>query len=279
MTVRFARPRVALVALCLSLAGAPIVVSAQQPFVEFPGRPLYERFGVEAVDLFDLRGQLSGSTVVDVRPRLEYDILHIEDAHHVDIDSEDFDRQIRALEEEHGSPLVFYCNGRQSYAGYRAAARADELGVASAQAYDAGMQDWVERYPGLARFRGEPANEVEGELISDEDFEARLLAADEFSRQARHGDDDVVVVDIRSGGERDEISLFGGREVGAPLSDISALDRIVEEARDNEQTLLIFDQYGQQVRWLQYHLEELGMDNYYFLEGGLQRFYDEVMAR
>ena len=278
MTFRSLSPRLAAVmALCVGLAGAPIAASAQA-FVEFPGRSLYERFGVDAVDLFDLRGQLSRSTLIDVRPRLEYDILHIEGAHHVPLSAPDFEDQVRALEAEHGGPLVFYCNGRTSYMSYRAAARANSAGLGPTQAYDAGVKDWAERYPGLAMLRGERIEDPESQLIDDAVFEARLLDADTFARRVRN-DDGAVVIDVRGNEERDEISLFAGREISAPLQDITRLNRVLGQARRDGVPLLIFDQNGQQVRWLQYHLEEGGIDDYRFLEGGLQRFYDEVMTR
>ncbi|WP_026279903.1 rhodanese-like domain-containing protein [Thioalkalivibrio sp. ALJ16] len=276
MTIRSLSPRLAAMALCFGLAAAPIAASAQA-FVEFPGRSLYERFGVDAVDLFDLRGQLSGSTLIDVRPRLEYDIMHIEGAHHVPLSAPDFEEQVRALEQEHGGPLVFYCNGRESYLSYRAAARANSAGLGPTQAYDAGVKDWADRYPGLAMLRGEPIDDPESQLIPEERFDARLLDADTFASRVRAGN--AVVLDVRGNEERDEISLFAGREVSAPLENIDALNRIVDQARRDGQPLLIFDQNGQQVRWLQYHLEDRGVEEYHFLEGGLQRFYDEVMSR
>ena len=272
MTIRFSSRGAVLAALCIVLGAAPVAASAQA--YEFPGRHLYERFGVEAIELFDLRGQLSGSTLVDVRPRLEYEIMHIEGAHHVDLERSDFEEQVLELQRRHGGPLVFYCNGRQSYLSYRAAARASEAGIESAQAYDAGVKDWVARYPGLARLKGGPVEA--DELISDGEFETRLLEGERFA--ARIADQpDAMVLDVRSTSERDEVSLFQGREVNGSLSDIEALNRTLAEARRAGQTLYIFDQHGQQVRWLQYHLRERGIGDYYFLAGGMQRFYDEVM--
>ncbi len=270
--------RVAVAGLCVLLAGAPIAASAQT-LTEFPGRSLYDRFGVQAIDLFDLRGQLSRFTVIDVRPRFEYDILHIEGAHHVELHAPDFLDQVRDLEREHGGPLVFYCNGRESYLAYRAVAQVNEEDdIGPAQAFDAGVLDWAERYSNFAVLRGVPVNEDPGALISGEAFEARLLDAQAFADRVRQ-DPDAMVLDIRSPAERDEISLFTGREQTVPLTDMERLDAALSAAHDAGQALLIFDQHGQQVRWLQYHLEERGIEDYHFLDGGLQGFYDEVMAR
>lgn len=42
----------------------------------------------------------------------------------------------------------------------------------------------------------------------------------------------------------------------------------VAKKANQDMTLLIFDQVGKQVKWLQYYLEEYGYENYHFLEGG-----------
>ncbi|MGM0552622.1 MAG: rhodanese-like domain-containing protein [Pseudomonadota bacterium] len=270
--------RVAVAGLCLLLAGGPVAASAQG-LIEFPGRSLYDRFGVQAIDLFDLRGQLSRFTVIDVRPRFEYDILHIEGAHHVDLHAPDFLDQVRELEREFGGPLVFYCNGRQSYLSYRAVARVNEQDdIGPAQAFDAGILDWAERYPSHTLLWGTSLDVSDESLISDEEFQARLLDAQAFAERVRENPD-AVVLDIRSPAERDEISLFTGREQAVPLTEMDRLDATLRAVQDAGQSLLIFDQHGQQVRWLQYHLEERGIQDYHFLDGGLQGFYDEVMMR
>lgn len=264
-------------AFCFVLAFAPVPASAQS-LSEFPGRNLYQRFGVDAIGLFDLRGQLSTSTVVDVRSRLEYDILHIEDAHHVSLGAADFEDAVATLVDQEGGLLVFYGNGRQSPVSYRAAARANAAGLGPAQAYDAGVADWAARYPRLTRLFGDPIPESDAGLISDEAFERRLLDAETFSRRVRN-DADALVLDVRSHQQRDQISLFAGREIAAPLGNVEKLNRLLDQASREGRGLLIFDQHGQQVRWLQYHLEERGIDDYRFLEGGLQGFYDEIMTR
>lgn len=43
---------------------------------------------------------------------------------------------------------------------------------------------------------------------------------------------------------------------------------VIGNKRYRNQTLLIFDQVGKQVRWLMYHLEVAGMKDYYFLDKG-----------
>jgi hypothetical protein len=46
------------------------------------------------------------------------------------------------------------------------------------------------------------------------------------------------------------------------------IKNIISKGQFTDQTLLIVDQVGKQVRWLMYHLEAAGYTNYYFLSGG-----------
>jgi hypothetical protein len=46
------------------------------------------------------------------------------------------------------------------------------------------------------------------------------------------------------------------------------IKNIIQKEMFREQTLLIFDQVGKQVRWLMYHLETTGYTNYFFLSDG-----------
>ena len=51
-----------------------------------------------------------------------------------------------------------------------------------------------------------------------------------------------------------------------------------ERARKRGKTLLIYDEVGKQVRWLQYTLERYGIEQYYFMQGGAKGYYD-MLAR
>lgn len=46
------------------------------------------------------------------------------------------------------------------------------------------------------------------------------------------------------------------------------IKNIIQKGKFQDQTLLIFDQVGKQVRWLMYQLEAAGYADYYFLSEG-----------
>jgi rhodanese-related sulfurtransferase len=53
------------------------------------------------------------------------------------------------------------------------------------------------------------------------------------------------------------------------------LIEMVKGKRISSSNILVVDNVGKQVRWLQYYLERSGMTNYYFLDGGAKRWVEE----
>ena len=63
----------------------------------------------------------------------------------------------------------------------------------------------------------------------------------------------------------DELSVKN-KVIAQPFDQL--IKNIIQKEKFQDQTLLIFDQVGKQVRWLMYHLEIAGYSSYYFLSDG-----------
>jgi hypothetical protein len=74
-------------------------------------------------------------------------------------------------------------------------------------------------------------------------------------------------VDIRDRGQRDFL-LFPMREEHVKVDDKAALNALIEQAKLQRKTLLIYDAVGKQVMWLQYYLVRGGARDYFFMQGG-----------
>ena len=86
----------------------------------------------------------------------------------------------------------------------------------------------------------------------------------------------AIVLDVRDRFQREALSIFIGRERRAYLDDKKKLDRYIEKAKREGKTLLVHDAAGKQVRWLQYYLKDKGLKSYYFMDGGVAAYYDEL---
>ena len=102
-------------------------------------------------------------------------------------------------------------------------------------------------------------------LISGKKFTAHQLGPKEFAKRVGPS---TMVIDVRDSYQRAAVGLFPFEEKWIPLSQKGRLSDQIDRARRNGKTLLIYDEVGKQVRWLQYRLEQAGVKKYYFMKGG-----------
>ncbi len=263
----FGRLPGALVFGVVMLLAGPVVAE------DFPLRDKYASVGVAPVETEELAASLDAMTVVDARSSYEYETLHIRDAVSIPLASRDFDESVRTLAEESGQPLVFYCNGVTCAVSYKAALKAKEAGIADARVYDAGVFAWAQAQPQHTVLLGEPLQSAD-RLIADEAFKGRVLDEDAFYARIQSSADPVIV-DIRSKDQRRGVSLFQMRDRHVPLTnDNQDLDGLVQAAMTEKRQMFFVDATGKQVRWLQYYLEEQGVPQYWFLEGGASKIFE-----
>ncbi|MFN4262656.1 MAG: rhodanese-like domain-containing protein [Thioalkalivibrionaceae bacterium] len=239
----------------------------------FPGRPIY--FHVPVMELDELKAAMDRDevTVVDVRTRYEFDTLRIEGAEHVSFDDPAFVEKVRAIHSAApDKKIVFYCRGHSCFLSYQAVERMKAAGFDRSISMDAGIFDWAENYPEqTALFGVSPIDTAD--LIDFNQFKARLLPPLEFSaRVQREG---ARALDIRRPFERDGISLFVGREENIGAEDTDRMIRFLEQVRDSGETLYVFDISGHEVKAFQYTLEAVGVENYYFMDGGAKALFSD----
>jgi len=230
--------------------------------------PLREKYpDVQVVSTNTLNHLLSQKViVVDVRSKLEYSVVHINNAKLVPLANKDFGEQLAKLRsKESSTPLVFYCNGHTCAKSYKATKKAIKLGFKNIFSYDSGIFDWINTHPDKSTMLGETPVDLT-KIISRSKLTSRLLDFDTFLSQSDGRS--TIVIDIRDSFQRDKLSRFD-QLVQLSLNDI--LPMLKAKAFKNK-NLLIFDAVGKQIKWLQYYLEQYGYTNYHFLKGGLNAY-------
>jgi rhodanese-related sulfurtransferase len=234
----------------------------------FPHRAKFK--DVAIMELDQLRQQLNQVTVVDVRSRYEYDTLHIKGALHIPLSKEKLPTAVRELRSKSPKTIVFYCNGHSCKKSYEAAELAMKAGVTKVYAYDAGIDTWIKHHPDQSVLLGR--NPVQaGDFIPKDAFKKHLIAPKEFDAIVERGG--ALVLDIRDLRQRD-VALFPMREMRATLDEAPKLLNAVMEAKRQKKTLYVYDKVGKQTRWFQYFLEQQGLKDYYFLDGGAEGYYE-----
>ncbi len=240
----------------------------------FPLRKIYPE--VRFIDTASLAGKLDTLTVIDVRPSFEYDLLHIKGAINLPIEDAKFAESVKKANAETGKALVFYCGNDDCAKAYLAAMKVrKDIGLDRTWAYDSGIEDWVKANPQLTVSLNHPLDPKS--LISDEKFKAHLLSPKDFMNKAT-ADTNAKVIDLRDRSQTDGVSLFPLREMRTNL-DITSLKKIIGDAKQANQAIYIYDYSGNKIKSLQYLLEEMGMKDYYFMQGGMGGYYEMLKGK
>jgi rhodanese-related sulfurtransferase len=246
-----------------------IGVAAAQGDENFPLRATYPE--VRPITTEQLAADYAGTIIVDVRAKIEYDVVHINKALHIPVAQSNFLAEVEKARGKQGmQAIAFYCNGTTCAKSYKAAEQAMADGFERVFTYDAGIYSWVNDHPELATLMGQTPARRE-KLIPDANFRAKQLPFAEF--QARAGRAGALVVDIREPFQR-------AKNPELPQNKMLALDNVrnipsdrlvplLEKKEFQDRPLLITDAVGKQVQWLQYYLEEHGYQDYFFLAGGV----------
>lgn len=232
---------------------------------EFPYRKKYP--GVPPISTDDLAKKYNSgkAVIVDVRSKIEYEVIHPVGAFHIPLSHKGFlDNAMEIVNKNPGKAIAFYCNGVTCLKSYNAAQKAIENGCKSCFVYDAGIPDWVNVFPGKTLLLGKPVVDSKKQIIPKSEFKKKCLSFKEFKSKANSPD--AVVIDAR-----DHIQKTGklpGLKKVLPIPFDKLIPNVVQKKREQDKILLIFDQVGKQVRWLEYYLVEYGYKNYFFLKGG-----------
>lgn len=224
---------------------------SKTPTIETPA--LYEQFQKDSV------------IIVDVRSTIEYNVIHPVGAIHIPVSQRGFVSKVTALSKSHpDKAIVFYCNGVTCLKSYVATQKAIQAGIKNCYAYDAGIPEWVQLYPDQTLLLGKPVVDPKTQIIPKNKFKIKCLTFKEFKKKAAASD--AVVIDARDSIQKS--GKINGLGTTLPIPFDKLIPNVIEKKLYQDKELLIFDQVGKQVRWLEYYLIENGYKNYYFLDGG-----------
>ncbi len=236
---------------------------------EFPLRKEFPE--VVPVSIQKLHADLDNTIVVDVRSHFEFETVHINGAKHIPVATIQFLAELQAQVEK-DRKVAFYCNGHTCAKSYKATRKAIALGYTEALVFDAGIFEWASTYPEQTTFLGKSPADTEKLLASKKDFAKRSLDFGSFKAKAAEAN--AMVIDIREPFQRSKES---DRSVKIDLPELpqrvryiplNNMQKLLEKGIYKDKMILIYDATGKQVKWLQYHLQNEGYTNYFFLKGG-----------
>ena len=230
----------------------------------FPGR---EKFpDIPYISIEDLqRGYKENKfMVVDVRSNFEYKVIQIKGAYNFPVADDNFEQKIKLFASKTKKTIIFYCNGRRCMKSYQAAVKSK---LSNIKVYDAGVFEWAKAYPLDTLLLDKPL-ENESQLISTAKLKQHFVSLDDFEQLIPNS----ILIDVRDLHQRRGNGLFLLADKSVPLDNTKKLERYLNKAINENKTLLAYDEAGKTVRWLQYYLENKGITNYYFMEGGAKYY-------
>ncbi|MHB8810748.1 MAG: rhodanese-like domain-containing protein [Desulfobulbaceae bacterium] len=203
--------------------------------------------------------------MVDVRSDIEFETIRPKKAQHVNLTNQNFLPNLKTLVEANpGKKFAVYCNGVTCLKSYHAAQQAKEGGLPNVLAFDAGIPAWARAYPVETLLIGKELSDPDKQLIPKSEFQKYCVDFATFTQKA--AEPNTVVIDARDPMQRTE--KLPGFEKAMPIPLDKLIRNVVSKGNMKDKKLLIFDQVGKQVDWLQYYLVEYGYKDYLFLEGG-----------
>jgi rhodanese-related sulfurtransferase len=209
--------------------------------------------------------EAGNAIIVDVRSKIEYNVIHPIGAVHIPISNMKFAKNVASLAKQNaGKKIVFYCNGITCLKSYKATKKAMGAGIQNVYAYDAGVPEWASLFPEKTLLLGKEVVDPEKQIIPKAEFKKKCLPFEDFKTKASANGG--MVIDVRDHIQRSQ-KLPGLKKAKAiPLDNF--IPNFVEKKANQDKHLYIFDQVGKQVRWLEYYLVDNGYQNFTFLKGG-----------
>lgn len=233
---------------------------------QFPLRAKYHN--VQTISVGSLADKFDNTVIVDVRSRFEYGILRIAGAINIPISNKGFMPELKALRAKNDHSIIFYCNGITCEKSYQASIAATKANITKVLTFDSGIQAWAQLHPESTLLFGNPLGSKDN-LISNEKFAEHVLSPQAFLSAIGPKS---FVIDIREPFQRD-IKILQNIAIVEPLD---VLKNVLKRYKKTKKTLFIFDAVGKQVRWLQYLIEKEGIEQYYFMQGGVAQYRVDV---
>ncbi len=179
--------------IVIEIMACLIIVNITLSQERYPHREKYPN--IELISTEDLKKRYHDVMIIDVRSKMEFDVVRIKKAIHIPIGRVDFERQLgKQKSRDDERTLVFYCNGYSCEKSYKATQKAQELGLQNVLCYDSGIMDWNQAYPNLSTLMGRPLSAY-NQMIPATEYQSRLAPLQEFQNKA--GNLDVIVIDVR----------------------------------------------------------------------------------
>ena len=253
--------------LLATLAALPLAGAIDgEPERGFPLRKKFPDLAAVSTEQFLA---MDGALVIDTRTNAEFDVLHVAGA--VNLPLEDMDRVALGLllKQDKDQATVFYSDDFVCSKSYKAARKAQGWGLQNCSVYDSGIFEFAQAAPDQSVYFGQPIDQeqLNRVLLDKADLAKRSVGPKAFIEMMRSGK--FRIYDVRDKRQRQDYPLRVAKTAKLGVEQfIDYLKKGVVPTQD----ILVLDNAGNQIKWLQYYLEHHGIEDYTLLEGGVTQW-------
>ncbi len=237
--------------------------------LKFPLRKKYPH--VKPIETAELSSIYNNTIIIDTRNKMEYEVIHMDGATNILVGRMTEGNLLTLRQKSGKKQLIFYCNGTTCAKSYKAADKAVNWGFKNVRVYDPGIFFWSKNRPQKAIFFGKrlTSQTVKKAFISKDKFNSVLIPPSEFIAKANSGKYTVI-----DGRDMEEVLEHPIKLPKIRIMHIDLMTGLLKKKSWIMPTsnLLVFDNVGKQVKWLQYYYERGGVTNYYFMKGGVRQW-------
>lgn len=241
---------------------------------QFPNRKFYP--GLNYISTEQLVKDVADNKylVIDARPALGYNTLHIKGAENIHSGDKQFIEKFIERINKNNKPVVFYCGGLTCLKSYKASQMAlEELSRRKIKrevyTYDSGISAFAYASPEHVL--------KNGKAISDDNPILDIKKLKQHARSPEHfieiinndSSNEHLILDVREKSQRILRKLFMfKREKKITVLEPEKLIAFLNKTRDSGKTLMVYGAVEKQIESVFQLIQMTGLKKWYYLEGG-----------
>lgn len=250
----------------------------------YPNRKFYPQLSYISTEQMITAVKDEAYNVIDARPVIGYQTLHIKGADNFSAGDKDFTEKLLELINKNNKPLVFYCGGLACLKSYKASDKAIRLLKKRkvkryVYTYDSGISTFAYASPDLVLKNGKEVSE-ENPLLDMEKLKKHAKNVEEFiSMVGNDSEKKNIILDIREYNQHILRKIFTfKKEKKLTLLEPEKMIVFLNKVKESGKILMMYGSVEKQVESFYYLIKGIGIKKWYYLEGG-EKAYSQYMVQ
>lgn len=223
---------------------------------------------INANDLFKTRKNvliIDTSTTIDL-----YDRLHIKTAKYLNPKDYNIVESLKKIVNNHKDAIVFYCQGYHCPTAFPTARKAKNYARLKNQVYvyQGGLLEWIEEYPEYTAPEENIQQVLELVAVANKHF----LAPEIFVNYANVNKNSIILINTAGYATQSDFSPFFMPKMRIRWDEVEKLKSVIVQAKEENKTLMFFDKTGFSFLKIVPILQENNIENYFFMQDGLEGY-------